>query len=449
MTTPENTTVPTPSARWVTIITAFAAGIGAAPDAVTAKLLSEAVSSPDDAGLAVLADPGNVSDTLWEDLFPRAEFAGAKKPALRAAVRVLRAAISPAAPVLDTAPAPHATPATAPPVMIRASLLPTLPGDRGALEKLIIGGVLADGIGPADGATAAMVAMADSVGLYSLPDQIVGRIEEYCEESKRPPTRTVYSIIKEIKRRRYAEILEVLDVDSSVVSDKNRKVVMQRMRDIFWPALRRHFDLIHGWFETNKAAGFDPTAMLGMMSAMMTGNAAMAQAYVQPTDTSLLRAAGTDLIEAVNGLYAGLYSLPVIRALAGDAMRITAYLDPGGDKFATILANTGKGNREDLLRSLGTGVTDAYVRAQNAVMQYVFAAVSMRDTSDADLALYATQLHSLGMQIPWADLGRPSISGGGTPGLPPGSGRKSAARDGGFDGRAPTAVNEWGVPPKS
>lgn len=389
----------TPTERWTQVITEFATTIGKTFDEVTATLVENAVNSTDDVGLAVLSNQQSMPDALWAELFPKP---GVKTPMLNSAVNNLRSALRPQ--VTEVARA------TAQPSMGSAiPILPQLPTEPSAFDRLIVGGTLDENVKPIDAVTAIEAALAEDIGLPRVPERLVSLIETFAGQRKKRVLDAggIYKLIKEIKRRRYSDVLSAMDLDANIVTKDEREQFMQRMRTVFWPALVQHWTGLHAWFEAQRVNGMDVNALAqGLMSAMV-GRPNFAQ---QPIEIESLRSLTTLISDATNELFSGLYTFPVVNALAGDALRVSSYLDSTNPMFVRILSATGLPDREALLQDSGASVTDTFVRNKRTVQEYVYAALEMRNKSDDQLVDYANALHTRGMSVPWNDLGRQSIN---------------------------------------
>lgn len=386
------------SPEWTEVVGRFAADIQQDLLAVTKVMLKNFVPGPTDESIKkILAVDTAVRDADWTDAFP-----GIKGPMLRSAVGTLRKTT----PVVVAA-APVATP-SAP----RMALLPALPVETSALDALVVGGTFNGTLTPRDALRAVKVAMSVRSGIYDLPEKIIAKIRAYGENMTTMPSdmTTVSKLIRDIKKRKYADILDDFGAEGAAVTQETRKLVMARINTHLWPALRRHFDIVHAWSEAQRAQGLDMNAFVVSLAAFAQGNPALAQNFNAPQEAEMLRSSTADLIQAVNRLFAGYEAYPAVIAMAADAIRLTEYLDPTKPHLGVILQNTGMATRDDLLRSIDMGITEAFQRAERAIMQYMFAAFSMKDVPEEQVMAYATQLHSIGMSIPWNDLTTASAS---------------------------------------
>lgn len=406
------TTPVTASARWTELVTAFALTIGSTFDAVTAKLLSDAVNTADDASLSVLASPTDMPDATWAELFPAP---AVKRPMLNRAVAALRTAVNGvAAPA--AAPGLPLNPAPAAPVAM-ASLMKPLPDDTAFLSMLVTGGRLNGSVTPADAAVAVRVALASGVGLYDVPDRLVEAIEAHSEALETPADASVYDVITSITEREYAPILRALGAPQRAISASERKKFLARAAATLFPGLRRFHAALAGWYEQYKVERSDP----GMLIQAFTGGLSGLMPMVA-TDTSTLRSAAADLITMVNKLFSGLTAIPSARAMATDAVRILGQLnDP------RYISAAGFTSRDEMLRKLGVNVTDHFARVERAVATYAINAMDIGNVPDAQLPLFAQQLFMLGATIPWDTLGTSAVSDSGNDGSKNGARPKGPA----------------------
>lgn len=404
-TTPDTHTTtlpPAPPPSVPTAVAEFATRIGISVDLVTAALLSSAVNDLGPESLRILASAVDMPDTTWATTFP-----GVKAPVLRNAVTQFRAAVTPpvvapATPVVSTAPVASAF----------RGLLP-LADDTAFLSGLTMGSSL-NRITPADAVVASRVGMASLQGVFEAPEALVDLIEGHSQGLEAPADDSVYGVLRGITTRKYADILEPLGVSGRAVTEARRKEFVARLRTTLWPALVRFHSTLRGWYETWTSQASNPGMMVGIMSALVSGGPmGMIPGMVSTPDVAILRSAYADLVSGTNRLYAGLYMVPVARAMAYDAMAIVAQLnDP-----ALILA-AGVTTREELLRRIGVGVTDAVQRQERSIAQYVQNAFNIANLSDADLPPFAAALFMLGNSIDWG------MFSGSNPGTAPGRGSK-------------------------
>lgn len=392
---------PPASLRWTEVVGKFAVAIASDVNTVTAALVANAVNAPDDAGLAILADPNAMDDASWA-----AVFTGVKRPVLRGAVAALRASAAPAPVALPLPPAPATTTSTGFGGASFRALIP-IADDKAFLDGLSVGGRLNGTITTQDVVAAVRVGMAQSIGLYEVPERLVKMIEEYSSSMETPADGQVYDLLSELRERRYADILRPLGLSgSSVVSDARRTEFNRKLQETLWPGLRGFYTILKGWYENWQSQSSNPGMFANMMMAVMSGGGAGAMGMIQPPDVSVLQDACKELITQANRLFGGLYGVPVSRAMAYDALRIVGQLnDP------RLAMAAGCASRDELLKRLRIGVTEGYARTERSVALFAQNAMAVKDISDPELPTFAGALYMVGNTINWDDLGTDRVSG--------------------------------------
>ena len=388
------------SSRFETTVAAFATKVGLPLEAVTKTLLDKAINDATDESLAILGSATDVEDSMWGEMFP-----SVKKPVLRNAYLALRATVFPPAAPVAAAPAPVAAPSpvsNSPATPFRG--LAPLADDGAFLKQLTVGGRLNGTVSAVDAVNAVRVGMANSIGIFDVPEKLAERIEEWSNTMEMPADDRVYALLNSIRERRYAEVLEPLGVGSRAVSEKGRKEFVSRLSTTLWPGLRRFHAALKGWYDGWMAQSSNPATMMNFMASMVSGGVGMMPGVMATPDVGVLRSAHSELVTMTNRLYSGTYMVPVSRAMAYDALRIVGQLnDPG------LAAAAGVPNRDELLRLLRVGVTDSYARSERAVAQYTLNALEMGSQTDTELPAFAGALYLLGAAIAWDDLGTDRI----------------------------------------
>ena len=181
---------------------------------------------------------------------------------------------------------------------------------------------------------------------------------------------------------------------------------MSRLTTTLWPGLRRFNTALKGWHEQWVAQSANPGAMMNMIGALISGGQGLIPGMVQAPDGGALRSAHSDLLTMTNRMYSGMYMVPVARAMAFDALRIVAQLnDPN------LCRAAGVPNRDELLRRLRIGVTDAYARSERSIAMYTLNALELGSQTDAELPAFAAALHMLGTTIDFDALGTEKVAG--------------------------------------
>lgn len=299
----------------------------------------------------------------------------------------------------------EAAPAVSTPQMASMDVLPAVPDDISFLEMLRVGGVLR--IQPVDVISAIKAAIADGVGLYDLPDTIIGRMESFAEEQSEPVGESFWTLHKLVTQRSYGDLLSALGVSGNFVSDKRKKVVLQRLKAELWPALQGFQVQLKAWADAWTTGAANPAMALTLLAMAQVGGAGapLPPGIMQPPETAVLRDAAEAVINSVNYVFAGT-GIPVARALAYDAVRIRTLLEE-----PTLPAAVGATTRDQMLKALGVDVSADLVRLERNASRYALAIMEVPKVSagTGEYAYFAAMLQ-LGASIPWDKLGTGSIS---------------------------------------
>lgn len=306
---------------------------------------------------------------------------------------------------------PQATSATsapaANPTSTALNVLPVVPDDTSFLGMLRLGGVLKVDMNVVLAALKA--AIADRLGLYDLPDLLVKEMEKFADQQEEPVSPKFFALRKQLTKRSYAEIFEAVEgLDGTYVTEARKKQLLTRIEPI-WEALQTFHGKLAGWQQNWLGSMAGPGA-IAMLIAGGRGGAGPAPAgLMAPPDTSGLRSSAEAVINVVNRAFAGA-GIPVASALALDAMRIRQTLEE-----PTLPATIGASNREQMLRTLGVGVSSDIVRTEQTLTRYALGVMKLDSVLPGDDELYyLTALHQLGTSITWdslAKISRPRPAG--------------------------------------
>lgn len=280
------------------------------------------------------------------------------------------------------------------------NVLPALPDDMSYLELLKTGGVLK--IDRVNVISAMRAAIASDVGLYNLPDILIGRMEQFALEQEEPLGESFYKLQRQLTRRDYGEVLSAIGATGSFVSDRRKKETLARLDAMLWPALRGFNDQLQMWINTWTQGASTPALIA--MAILPGAQGVMPPGMLQPPDSSALRDEGEAVINQINKVFAGT-GIPVARALAFDAMQIRSVLeDPN------LPSTVGAATRDQMLKTLGIDVGADYIRLERNASQFALAIMEFpKVAAGTDELSYLSAMWTLGSQIPWDRLGtRPS-----------------------------------------
>lgn len=290
---------------------------------------------------------------------------------------------------------PEVTPASTTPSM---DILPSVPDDTSFLEMLKVGGVLK--IQPVDVIAAMRAAIASSIGLYDLPDQILARMEQFAQQQEEPVGTSFYELQKLITTRAYGDVLSAMGVSGNFMSERRKKETLQRLNDGLWPALREFHEQLVAWSDAWQKGANNPGAALMVFALASSGNrGVLPPGMLQPPETAGLRDEAEAVINRINKVFAGT-GIPVARALAYDAVRIRTILeDP------SLPAAVGAANKDQMLKTLGINVGADFVRLERNLVRYALAVMELpKVTTGTEEYSYLGALLTLGLAIPWDKL---------------------------------------------
>jgi hypothetical protein len=277
-------------------------------------------------------------------------------------------------------------------------MLPNVPEDTSFLEMLKIGGVLKPGV--TEVISAIRAALADKVGLYDLSDIIVKKMEEFAEEQEEAIGESFFKLREIIVSRSYGDVLSVLKVPGSFVTEGRRVKFLSKLDTDLWSELRSFDNQLNAWQEAYMKGIANPGLALSMLAMAQSGRGGMLPpGMMQAPETATLRDAAEAVVNKINKIFAG-FGVPVARALAYDATRIKTVLeDPA------LPAALGATNREQMIKMLGVSVGADYVRLERSITRYTLAIMELpKVTSGNEEYAYLGAMLQLGSSIPWDKL---------------------------------------------
>ena len=260
MTTGTDSTTATPASsstpRWDEFIGAFAKTIGM-PLADVNKTLEALVGEPSDENLVTLANRDFVSD---DDFV--AAFSTKPKGKVKQAMAQLRAALAPPPAAPPATQASSAAPAT-------SVMLPTLPDDDSFLAALRVGGT--PKVSATEVAAAVRIFVAHQTGIDSVPDTILELMEARAEDMDEPIGDDFADLRRLVIEKRYADILEAVNLKGFTVTEKHRKKLAAKM--VALPGILKDFQtVVTGWYDTWMAQISNPAMFMQTITAGMGGD---------------------------------------------------------------------------------------------------------------------------------------------------------------------------------
>jgi hypothetical protein len=378
---------PVASDAWTAYIKPFADSIGKSVLDVTTAL-KKLVGDPSDEAVSLLQ---NEEFTPFDEI--KAELSGVPIAKLRMAVGMLRKKVEPMAVVMS------GSSASTPAAIALYDILPGVPDDVSFLEMLRTGGILK--VGATEVISAIRAALANRVGIYELPNELVRRMETFAETQEEPCGPEYYKLRKMITRRSYAEIFAALDIDGASITQEKKNQLLKKLDSYLWVAISGFNQQLSGWVTTWQQGMSNPGMMMTAMAAMMAGGggAGLPAGMMQPPLTNALRASAEGVVDKINRVFAGT-GMVVARALAYDASNIKQTLEN-----PSLPAQIGATSREQMLKTLGINVSSDYVLLEQNLTRYALSVMEFptRVSSDREVA-YLSALWNLGNAIPWDKL---------------------------------------------
>lgn len=304
---------------------------------------------------------------------------------------------------LNNAPAP-AEHATAAPIattgigraimpMFGMANLPEVPSEEAWLSGLKVDGILKCNQGTYISAVRASIA--DSMDVRQLPKRLCEMMKEYAEENDEPVPELYWELRKQAKQRDYADIFAAIGGESNV-TDADRKTLVNRMKQLVWPAAGNCYIQLQGWAKILNSC-YNPLVVA--VENVYGGNAVTPSMGTIP-DVAPIRDSADDLRNAINRALSGV-GPTAAAAMACDYTRAKKTLsDP------RLPAYVGVSGKEQLFKKLGIDVGSSLIRTENDLVQFILGMVlsDERASADNEVAYFFT-LHNLGARINWGGLG--------------------------------------------
>lgn len=374
--------------KWDEFIAPFAKAVGKEVSAVT-ESLKKYLGGIGEAEIVLLQSD---EDTPLDEI--KGALGDVSMPKLRKAVKALRKIQEIEAPAVVAGPS--------------YDILPMVPDDNSFLDMLKVGGVLK--VGKVEVIAAIRAALANRTRLYDIPNLLAKKMEVFAQEQDEPCTEDFYKLRKMVTKKNYAEVLAVLNVEGSLMSNARKDKFLATLDSILWDSLKQFQDQLQGWFNTWQQGMQNPGNMVAAITAMMAGGrGGLPAGMMAPPETATLQDSAEGVIDRINKIFAGM-GIPIARALAWDANNIKETLE--NSALPTQLGATSK---DQMLKMLKVNVTADYVRLERNITRYALSIMEYPNVTAGDSEIaYLTALFQLGSAIPWdTALGMPSkrISG--------------------------------------
>lgn len=374
---------------WSIRIGAFATAVGVPVNDVE-EAFKSLVGEPGDEALLILSDKTAVPD---EDI--KTALAGFKIPSGKLNMHLVK--------LRDEKPVEEKTEVVSSGTTTTLSILPSIPDEQSFLEMLKTGGILK--VGTTEVLSAIKAALAQTVGLYKIPEKILEKMEAFAMAQEEPCGEAYFSMQKLVTEKKYGDILSVMGVSGSYVSEARKKAFFERLDAKLWTALNGFQTRLVAWQQTWTQGMANPSMLIIAMTAQH-GGAALPPGIMAPPDTADLHAAGEEVINEINRIFAG-PGIPVARALAYDATRIMGILES-----KDLPAQVGSANKDQMIKDLGISVGSEIVRNEQSLTRYALAIMSLPKVAPGnDELTYLSAMLQLGATIPWEKLGAKGLGG--------------------------------------
>ncbi len=280
------------------------------------------------------------------------------------------------------------------------SILPSLPDDDSFIAMLRVGGELK--VGKTEVLSAVKAGLAKRIGLYDFPATLLQKMEEFADKQEEPCAAEFFEVQKMLTEKKYGDILSIINVSRSFVSEARKKTFLAKLDEFLWDALKSFHTQLNVWQKTWIEGASNPAIIM-----MMMGNAggALPAGMAEPPDTTPVRTSGEEVVNMINKVFAG-PGIPVARAMAYDATTIIGIINE-----PKILAQAGYATKDQMLKDLGIGIGSEMIRLEQNVTRYTLAIMSLPEVKADDELMYLTALVRLDGGIPWDKLDGKGIGG--------------------------------------
>lgn len=317
---------------------------------------------------------------------------------------------------LNNASAPAETSTVAPAVtagagrpmmpMFGMANIPEVPSEEAWLSGLKVDGILK--CNQSAYISAVRASLADCLDIRQLPKRLCEMMKRYAEENDEPVPELYWELRKQVSRREYAEIFAAIGGESNV-TDADRKSLIDRMKQLVWPAAGNCFIQLESWVKIWNSS-YNP---LAMVAGNYVGGVMVPPTANAIPDVAPIRDSADDLRNAINRALSGV-GPAAAAAMACDYVRVKKILNDS--RLPTYIGVSGK---EQLFKKLDIDVGSSLIRTENDLVQFILGMVMSDERASADNEVaYFVALYNLGARINWGGLGISvgnSKAGGNTP----------------------------------
>ena len=373
---------------WEARINAIAVAAGKTAEAVNAALKS-IIGGPSENGLKMLEDEaltpfGDLRKVLCDDGL------GIPVAILRQYMPIMRGK----APQL-----PAVAGGTAVAVVGISDILPEIK-DEDALTRAIKTGGELKTKEPLAVLFANRAGVANRYGLFEMPNRLAKLMEKHADELDEPCGKEFYALLRLVRRKRYADILEDLGVEAAFVTNARKDDLLNRVQSVLWPSLYKFQLALLSW---KKAwlADMGENQMLAFAVAMSqrSDGASLPEGMVTPPETGVLYDEAEGVNNGINAVLSGT-RLPIAVALATEAKKVKELLED--DKLPISIGAT---NKDEMLKMIGISASASDIRLEQNLARYTLGILSLPDwRGQKDEYRFLAALLQLGQQIKWDEL---------------------------------------------
>jgi hypothetical protein len=277
------------------------------------------------------------------------------------------------------------------------SVLPQLPDESSFLEMLKTGGVLK--IDTTNVIAAMRAAIASNIGLYDLPAILIAKMEEFAETQEEPLGEQFFVLQRQLTQRRYGDVLSALGVAGNFVSERRKKLTLEKLNSLLWPALASFNNQLKNFVEVWTKGAANPAILLAPLMQQQGSQIVLPPGMGQPPDTAVLHDEAEAVINTINKVFAG-PGIPVSRALAYEAIQIREVLED-----ANLPSTVGAVTKDQMLKMLGVNVGADFVRLEQNITRFALAIMKLSKVESGNTELvYINAMFTLGASIPWDKL---------------------------------------------
>jgi hypothetical protein len=280
------------------------------------------------------------------------------------------------------------------------NILPDMPDESSFMEMLKTDGKLK--VGDLEVMSAIRASLANHVGLYDVPSLLQKKMDSYADAQDEPCGADYFAVLKVIAEKKYSEVLSVINVSGTFVTEARKKALLIKIDEKLWDALRGFHVQLSAWQEAWQKTSANPA----MMMMVMTGGAHSVPAgMMNPPDTAPIRSAAETVNNVINKIFSG-PGVPVARAMAYEVGKILEMVNN-----SKIPPQAGYLTKEQMIKDLGISADSEMEMLEKGIKQYALSIITLPKVKPNTIAMYLSAMFQLGSSIPWDKLSSNSSRG--------------------------------------